>query len=175
MPIAAQKTPNPPAPAPDDQLSRSAPPISAPNEPNEPSEPDEPDEPGPAPRAVAAVAARGAPKDEPVSSLPSCESAAASANQSIDLGAGRGAPDLTRDAFASVLDHGAYLDGCAIPARTSLQICAAVQNGRVVGVSVTAEPRDAGISACVRRAVGALRFPQNARLDVTRTRFEASR
>jgi hypothetical protein len=108
-------------------------------------------------------------------SLPSCESAAATANQTIDVGSARGAPDLTRDAFAGVLEHGAYLTPCSIPPRVSLEICAAVQNGNVVGVTVTSEPRDPAINACVRRAVSALRFPRNSQLDVTRTRFERVR
>jgi hypothetical protein len=110
-----------------------------------------------------------------VASLPSCESAAASANETIDLRAARGAPDLTRDAFASLLENGAYLVRCAIPARTALEICAAVQDGKVVGVTVTSEPRNPATNACVRRAVATLRFPRSARLDVTRTRFEAAR
>jgi hypothetical protein len=109
------------------------------------------------------------------SSLPSCEAASEAAEETIDLRGARGAPDLTRDAFASTLENGAYLNRCAIPARTALEICAAVQGGRVVGVSVRAEPRDSAISNCVRRAVAGLRFPVSARLDVTRTRFEATR
>ena len=131
-------------------------------------------------RAVAAAAERAI-KREPerdegrAGSLPSCESADASANQSIDLRAAPGAPDLSREAFASVLESGGYLTHCAIPARTALEICAAVQDGKVVGVSVASEPRNAAVSACVRRSVAALRFPQSARLDVTRTRFEAAR
>jgi hypothetical protein len=111
----------------------------------------------------------------PAGSLPSCESAAATANQTIDVGSARGAPDLTRDAFAGVLEHGAYLTPCSIPPRIALEICAAVQNGNVVGVTVTTEPRDPAINACVRRAVSALRFPRNSQLDVTRTRFERVR
>ena len=107
--------------------------------------------------------------------LPSCESAAASANQSVDLRAGPGAPDLSREAFASILENGAYLASCAIPSRTALDLCVAVQNGKAVGVSVSSEPRDANVIACVRRAVSALRFPQSDRLDVTRTRFGAAR
>jgi hypothetical protein len=119
--------------------------------------------------------------DEPVraagsaNSLPSCESAAASANEVMEFGADRGAPDLTRDAFASVLENGAYLARCAVPATTALEICAAVQDGRVVGVSVVTQPRNPALGACVRGAVAALRFPHSARLDVTRTRFEATR
>lgn len=111
----------------------------------------------------------------PAAGLPSCESAASAANQRIDIGAGRGAPDLTRDAFAAVLENGTYLRRCAIPARTALEICAAVQHGKVAGVSVTTAPHDPAIGACVRRAVASLRFPRNAQLDVTRTRFEPTR
>lgn len=110
----------------------------------------------------------------PRTSLPSCETAAASARESIEIGAGRGAPDLPREAFAAVLDRGGYLARCAIPARTALDICAAVQDGKVVGVSVSSRPHDAGVDACVRRAVATLRFPTSARLDVARTRFEAA-
>jgi hypothetical protein len=92
----------------------------------------------------------------------------------MDFRAARGAPDLTRDAFAAVLENGAYLARCAIPARTALEICAAVRDGKVIGVSVRAEPHDSAISACLRGAVAALRFPRSARLDVTRTRFQAT-
>jgi hypothetical protein len=106
--------------------------------------------------------------------LPSCESAAATGNQSIDLRAAGGAPDLTRDAFAAVLETGAYLGACAVPARTALEICAAVRDGKVVGLTVTTAPHDPAIGACVRRAVAALHFPRSASLDVTRTRFEAA-
>ena len=82
----------------------------------------------------------------PRSSLPSCEAAAESAQQTIDFRGARGAPDLTRGALAAVLENGAYLNGCAIPARTAIEICAAVQDGKVVGVSVRAQPQDSAIS-----------------------------
>jgi hypothetical protein len=107
-------------------------------------------------------------------SLPSCESVVAAANETMDLGSTLGAPDLTRGAFAAVLENGRYLARCAVPARTQLEICAAVREGRVVGVSATTEPRSPEINACVRSAVAALRFPVNSRLDVTHTRFEAT-
>jgi hypothetical protein len=133
----------------------------------------------PAPRSFeypkAAVAEPPVRDEARAASLPSCESAAAAANESIDLRGARGAPDLPREAFAAVLDGGTYLSRCAIPARTAIGICAAVQDGKVVGVSVTTEPHSSAISSCVRRAVAGLRFPRSARLDVARTRFEAAR
>jgi hypothetical protein len=119
---------------------------------------------------------REAARDEGrASSLPSCESAAASASETMDLRAAPGVPDLPREAFSSVLENGAYLARCAIPPRTALEICAAVQDGKVVGVSITSEPLNPSINTCVRRAVATLRFPRSARLDVTRTHFAAAR
>jgi hypothetical protein len=126
--------------------------------------------------AAAGVENRNRVQDEArAASLPSCESARASANETIEVGAARGAPDVTRDAFASVLEDGSYLNQCAVPARTALDICAAVQEGKVVGLTVSSEPRSPAINACVRRAVTGLRFPHSVRLDVTRTRFAPSR
>jgi hypothetical protein len=140
-------------------------------------EPELTDEPAPRESDPPKARARQEPLREaaPAISLPSCESVAASANQSVDIGGARGAPDLTRDAFASVLENGSYLAGCALPARTRLDICAAVRDGKVVGVSAVTTPRSPSLDACVRRAVAALRFPHSPRLDVTRTRFEAER
>jgi hypothetical protein len=105
--------------------------------------------------------------------LPSCETVMASSNQDVDLAAPRTAPDLPREAFASILDNGAYLSACAIPERTALDICVAVQEGKAKGITVSLRPPDAGISACVRRAVAALRFRYSPRLDIARTRFNA--
>lgn len=106
----------------------------------------------------------------------SCEAAAATANDEVDLTkAGSRAPDVTRDAYASLLDNGRYLAGCRIPNHVRFEICAAVRDGRAVGVTVTTTPRNAGVAACVRAAVSRLSFPVSPRLDVTRTRFEATR
>ncbi len=129
-----------------------------------------------APDAPAVAAPKQpAPADVPATALPSCEAAAASANETLDLRDAPGTPDLPREAFAAVLDDGAYLAPCAPPVRTSLELCAAVQDGRVVGVSASSEPRNPALNACVRRAVAALRFPKSPRLDIARTRFDAAR
>jgi hypothetical protein len=136
------------------------------------------DEPAPWTRkapATATATSEPVPAPLPATSLPSCESAAASANETLDMRAARGAPDLSREALAAVLENGAYLARCDVPAGTALDICAAVQDGKVVGVTVSSAPRNPAINACVRRAVAALRFPSSARLDTTRTRFDAAR
>lgn len=135
-----------------------------------------PDEPAP-PRAAQdhPALALSHPVSRTASALPSCESVLATAKDEMDLTAARGVPDLSRDAYADVLENGAYLSPCAIPERTALDICAAVQRGRAVGVTVVTRPEDGRVNACVRGAVASLGFPTNPRLDVTRTRFEAVR
>lgn len=129
------------------------------------------DEPGSAPPPATA------PETERSESraLPSCEAAVARNNETIELGAPRGPADITREAYASILQNGSYLSGCAIPDRTVFEICAAVRDGRAVGVTVSSSPPSASLNACVRRAVSRLKFPSNPRLDVTHTRFDAAR
>jgi hypothetical protein len=73
-----------------------------------------------------------------------------------------------------VLENGAYLSRCAVPEGTVLDICAAVQKGRPVGITVLAHPANSQVSACAKAAVESLSFPFHTRLDVTRTHFEAA-
>ncbi len=105
----------------------------------------------------------------------SCEAAIARSKEEITIGGARGPADITRDAYAAILENGRYLSGCSIPERSVFEICAAVQNGRTVGITVTSSPRSPGLESCVRRAVSRLKFPSNSRLDVTHTRFDAAR
>jgi hypothetical protein len=130
---------------------------------------------------------RSPPRDEAPGSAPpesdssapavgtSCEAAMARNKEEITIGGARGPADITRDAYAAILENGRYLSGCSIPERTVFQICAAVQNGRAIGITVVSNPRNAGVESCVRRAVSRLKFPANSRLDVTHTRFDAAR
>jgi hypothetical protein len=105
----------------------------------------------------------------------SCEAAVARNNEQYEIGGPRGPADITRGAYASILENGRYLTGCSLPAKTVFEICAAVKGGRAVGVTVSSNPPSAALNACVRRAVSRLRFPESPRLDVTRTRFDAAR
>ena len=103
----------------------------------------------------------------------SCEAAIARNNEQLTIGAARGPADITREAYASILQSGRYLAACSIPDRTVFEICAAVKDGRAVGITVTSSPTSPALNACVRNAVARLSFPQNPRLDVTHTRFDA--
>jgi hypothetical protein len=112
---------------------------------------------------------------EAPATVSSCENAIARNNEQISIGGPRGPADITREAYAGILQNGGYLSGCSIPERTVFEICAAVRDGRAVGVTVTSSPASPSLNACVRRAVSRLKFPHNPRLDVTHTRFDAVR
>lgn len=133
---------------------------------------------GPSAEKPASDGSAAASPDSAAPALPvgsSCEAAIARNNEEIRIGAARGAADLTRNAYASILENGRYLAGCSVPDRTVFEVCAAVQGGRAVGITVVSNPSNARLNACVRRAVSHLKFPESARLDVTRTRFDAVR
>ncbi|MBN2191460.1 MAG: hypothetical protein JW751_01485 [Polyangiaceae bacterium] len=106
----------------------------------------------------------------------SCEAAQAKYVESYDLGPdGRKMPaDLTAGAYGAVLNRGTYLNACGVPSSMSVSICAAVQNGRAVGVSVSTSPSNPRIANCIAGQIRAISFPSHPRLDVTRTTFAAN-
>lgn len=89
------------------------------------------------------------------------------------MGGNNGPPDLTAGAYGAVLNKGSYLNSCGVPPSMAVNICAAVQNGRAVGVTVTTDPPSPGIASCVAGQVRSMGFPAHPRLDVTRTSFAA--
>lgn len=101
----------------------------------------------------------------------SCEGAAARYNEEYKIGGNNGAPDLTAGQYGAVLNRGSYLNACGVPPSMSVNVCAAVQNGRAVGVTVTTDPPNPGVSSCIAGQVRSMGFPSHPRLDVTRTTF----
>ncbi len=101
----------------------------------------------------------------------SCEAARAKYIEDYDKAA---PPDLTAGAYGAVLNRGSYLNACGVPSNMSVNICAAVQNGHAVGVTVTTNPPNKGIASCIAGAVRGLAFPSHPRLDVTNTSFAAN-
>lgn len=101
----------------------------------------------------------------------SCEAAQAAYVQEMKMGE-KGQADLTVGQLGAVLNTGSYLNACGIPSSMSVNVCAAIQNGRAVGVTVTTKPPSPK-AACVANQIRKLRFPSNPKLDVTRTSFAA--
>lgn len=82
-------------------------------------------------------------------------------------------PDLSAGSYAGVLNNGSYLNACGVPSNMSVSICAAVQGGRAVGVTVVTNPSNPGIASCVSSQVRGMGFPAHPRMDVVRTTFAA--
>lgn len=101
-----------------------------------------------------------------------CEAAMDSYNEMKVMGE-QGQADITAGQYGRVLNGGGYFSHCGVPMKMSVNICAAVQNGRAVGVTVSTQPSDAKKASCIASAVRNLSFPSHAKLDVTRTRFAA--
>jgi uncharacterized protein len=131
---------------------------------------DEPPTLAPAPAVELTLAvASSAPRSS--GALPSCEAAAAAATQDLDFASSDRTADLPSAAIASVLENGAWLSTCSVPASTSLDVCVAIKGGRVTAATVVSSPVDSSLNACVKQRAAALQFPYSARLDIARTRF----
>jgi hypothetical protein len=104
----------------------------------------------------------------------SCEAAQNSYVEEMKMGQ-RGQADITAGQYGAILNSGHYLGGCGVPESMSVNICAAIQNGRAVGVTVSTNPRNPGVAGCISSAVRRINFPAHPKLDVTRTSFAAAR
>lgn len=103
----------------------------------------------------------------------SCEAAIASYSEEYKMGeANDTPPDISRETYAAILNTGSYFSHCGAPGSMGIQICAAVQNGRAVGVTVRTSPRSRKVQRCVSAAVRGLSFPSHPRMDVTNTTFK---
>jgi eukaryotic-like serine/threonine-protein kinase len=102
----------------------------------------------------------------------SCESAVARYTEEINVGGSKGPADITGGQYGAILNRGSYFAHCGAPESMQINICAAVQNGRAVGVTVTTNPKNPGVSSCVAGGVRGLSFPSHPKLDVTRTSFQ---
>jgi hypothetical protein len=73
--------------------------------------------------------------------------------------------------FGEVLNDGSYLKMCAVPDTTGVEVCAAIQRGRAVGVTITTDPSDPVLERCVAVRVRSLRFPSYPALQVAKSTF----
>lgn len=102
----------------------------------------------------------------------SCEAAQNAYVQEMKMGE-KGVADLSVGQLGAVLNTGSYLGACGVPSNMGVNVCAAIQNGRAVGVTVRTTPHNGSIAGCISGRVRGLSFPSNPKLDVTRTSFAA--
>ncbi|MBN2196109.1 MAG: hypothetical protein JW751_25050 [Polyangiaceae bacterium] len=84
------------------------------------------------------------------------------------------APEVTAGMHGMILNLGQYLVVCSVADTSGVTICAAVQHGRVQGVTVRTMPASIEMADCVARTVRGMSFPAHPRMDVTRTTFAPS-
>lgn len=101
----------------------------------------------------------------------SCEAAQSAYVEEMNVGGPRGQADITAGQYGAILNRGSYFAHCGVPDSMHLNICAAVQNGRAVGVTIVASPRDRRVESCVAASVRGISFPSHPKLDVTHTQF----
>ena len=100
-----------------------------------------------------------------------CEQARDQYVEEINVGGPAQAADLKAEDFAAVLNNGGYLNPCEVPTTSKVIICASVQNGRAVGVTVLLDPPNPPVEICVAGQVRQLAFPAHAKLDVVNVTF----
>jgi hypothetical protein len=91
----------------------------------------------------------------------------------VDPRASESTADATENQHGAILNRGTYLSRCTVHDSDRVQICTAVRQGQVAGVTVCMEASDQEKAECVARGVRALQFPKHDPLDVIHTTFEA--
>jgi len=122
-------------------------------------------EPLPASPAPAATRAPRPPATATAEHLPTFEEAWAAAEM-VDAGA-----VLTRDELVAPVEHAGFVMSCGTPNDTRVRVKIAVLQGRAAGVTVTLDPDDATVRACIDAAARRLTWPKSLRMDAVSTEY----
>lgn len=101
----------------------------------------------------------------------SCEVAVEKYVEHTAADAGPQQPGASTAQYSAVLNKGSYLAQCNAPNSMGIAICAAVQDGHAVGVTVRTVPNGATVADCIAKSVRGLAFPKGKGLDVAHTKF----
>jgi hypothetical protein len=91
--------------------------------------------------------------------------------QQIDMSGRPQSPDLTNDQLSGPLQNGAFLNTCGVPNSMHVQINAVVKMGHAIGVSVSTNPPNGGIAACIDRSVRNIAWPVSSKADGVHTSY----
>ena len=105
-----------------------------------------------------------------ISAGKSCEKAIDENPQEIKMGA-KQTKDLTAEQLGAPMKTSAFMNGCGLADSANAEICAAVKNGKPLGVSVKVNPANNKVAACIDRSVRKLSFPKSEKLDVVKQTF----
>ena len=106
-----------------------------------------------------------------VSTGKSCEKAIDENPQTIDMGKKGSKPDLTNDQLGKPMQNSTFMGSCGLADSANADICVAVKQGKVLGVSVKVTPGNNRVAACIDKATRKLSFPASDKLDVVKQHF----
>ena len=92
-------------------------------------------------------------------------------NEQITMGGGSGAPDLTNAQLSGPLRNASFVPACGAPDDMKVVVRVAVKMGSPIGVTVTTNPPNNSVAACIDRSVRGLRWPANAKTDFVTTSY----
>ncbi len=92
-------------------------------------------------------------------------------NQTITMGQGQDMPDLTNAQLSAPLRHASFIGSCGAPDDMHVTVRVAVKMGRAVGVTVSTNPPNGGVAACIDRSVRGLQWPQSPKADFVTTSY----
>src|SRR5690606_12260439 len=96
-----------------------------------------------------------------------CQAAFDASEQQIDV-TRRATADVSAAQYAAAVQRVDALR-CQPKASTQVSICAAIADGRAIGVTVHTTPGDAALGRCLVAQVQRLSFPQGSGVDLVRT------
>lgn len=107
-----------------------------------------------------------------VSAGKSCEKAIDENNETMNMG-GKAKAELTPEQLGAPLNanNGALVTGCGLASDANAEICAAVKQGKALGVSVKVTPQNNKVAACIDKATRRLKFPTDDRINVVKQKF----
>jgi len=100
-----------------------------------------------------------------------CEGAVAVHRAGVVQGRHLGPARVTAGRHQAELDNGSYLATCGVPEDMAITVCAAIQRGRALGVTVHTTPTRPTVQRCIADAVRKVEFTSEAQLDVTKSHF----
>jgi len=107
-----------------------------------------------------------------ISAGKSCERAIDENPQTIDMGKKKGGKaDLTDEQLGAPMKTSAFISNCNLADSADADICVAVKQGKVLGVTVKVTPASNKVAACIDRATRHLSFPSSDKLDVVHQKF----
>jgi hypothetical protein len=94
----------------------------------------------------------------------SCEKAQDENPQQISMGKSSG-PDLTKEQLGAPINNANAAAACGLPDSAHAKICVLVKGGKPLGVTVSVDPKNNRVAACMDRRMRGLAFPVSGQPD----------